>query len=44
LISSVGFSLLIFLFIRKRQQVKFDSSLKYLVLVTSAFALLAPLQ
>jgi len=41
LISSAGFSVLIFLFIRKRQQVKFDSSIKCLVLVTSAFTLLA---
>jgi len=41
LISSAGFSFLVFLFIRKRQQVVFDSSIKYLVLVTSAFALLA---
>ena len=41
LISSVSYSFLIFLFIRKKQQVKFDSSIKYLVLVTSAFALLA---
>jgi uncharacterized membrane protein len=41
LMSSVGFGFLFFLFIRKRQQIKFDSSIKYLVLVTSAFALLA---
>jgi hypothetical protein len=41
LMSSIGFGFLFFLFIRKKQQVKFDSSIKYLVLVTSAFALLA---
>ena len=43
LISSVGFGFLIFLFIRKRQQVKFDSSLKYLVLVTSGLFFHLPL-
>ena len=41
LISSVGFAILIFAMIWGSQNIKFDSSIKYLALVTSGFALLA---
>ena len=41
LMSSLGFGILIFELTLKRQHVKFDSSIKYIALVTSGFALMA---
>jgi hypothetical protein len=40
LISSLGFGILIFVLTVKRQYVKFDSSVKYIAMVTSGFALI----